>query len=616
MLASPILFVAPTPAMAEAARQVAAQLQLDLIIETARDEDTVHIVERYAGKVEVIVSRGGIAQIIAAAVGEDVSLVEVTLSLQDLLSIVSTLSLQGIGRIGVVSRANMFDGLTGDFHFGGTYIAFRACADEAGIDAAIAALHVDGIEAIIGCRQAYQTALSRGVAALFLESGAISIRMALEEALRLIRAKEHEKLQAAQLRAIIDNVDEGILAIDHDRRVRFHNRAAARIFTDGVFEPVTRVLGDAAGEQIVAVGEASFVVRNIPLGVTGEARAQVVTLHAASQIQAAETRIRISAHRRGLRAKHHFADIVGAAPVWCAVLDKARHYAARDANLLLHGETGTGKEIVAQSVHNHGPRREGPFVSVNTASIPASLLESELFGYAEGAFTGARKGGKPGLFELAHGGTLFLDEIGELAPEIQSRLLRVLQEKEIMRIGDDKIVPVDVRIICATHRDLFEQVRRGHFREDLYYRIHVLSLHLPPLRERAEDVGRLLTHFMRDFLPDGGPALMPDALAMLKAYSWPGNVRQLHNVAEVLTYLEEPCIDARQVAEALGQQAGAMAGQARLSIPEGGTLKEMEGHIIQGLLARHTPDEVCRRLGVSRVTLWRKLKAHAAHALG
>jgi transcriptional regulator with PAS, ATPase and Fis domain len=337
-----------------------------------------------------------------------------------------------------------------------------------------------------------------------------------------------------------------------------------------------------------------------------------VTLHAASQIQAAETRIRIGAHRRGLRAKHVFADIVGASPAWCALLDQARHYAARDANLLLHGETGTGKEIQAQSVHNHGPRREGPFVSINTASIPASLLESELFGYAEGAFTGARKGGKPGLFELAHGGTLFLDEIGELAPDIQSRLLRVLQEREIMRIGDDKIVPVDVRIICATHRDLFEQVRQGRFREDLYYRIHVLSLSLPPLRQRAEDIGPLCAHFLPQLAAAGtAPRLTPEALALLRAYAWPGNVRQLHNVAEILTYLDEPSIDTRHVAKALGQQAGATVADTRLCIPDDGTLKEMEGHIIRGLLARHGPDEVCRRLGVSRVTLWRKLKAQA-----
>ncbi|MGC3963466.1 MAG: sigma 54-interacting transcriptional regulator [Rhodocyclaceae bacterium] len=599
--------------MAQVVRRIASELDIDIAVETARDEEALDIVRRYAGQVDVIVSRGGIAEIIAGAVGDDVSVVEVTLSLQDLLCVVSSLSQQGISRIGVVSRANLFDGLTGDFRIGSTGIAFRACSDEAGIAQAIAELRAEGIEAVIGCRQAYRFALESNIAAVFLESNAISIRTALEEALRLIRAKRHEKLQAVQLGAIIDNVGEGILAIDNGKQVRFHNSAARRIFAAQSFDVITRMLGQGGGEHIATIHDASYVVRVIPLDVAGEKRGEVVTLQAVSQIQASETRIRISAHRRGLRAKATFDDIVGDSESLAGVIEKAKTYAAYDANLLIHGETGTGKEIFAQSVHNHGPRRDGPFVSVNTASIPASLLESELFGYAEGAFTGARKGGKPGLFELAHGGTLFLDEIGELAPEIQSRLLRVLQEKEIMRIGDDKIVPVDVRIICATHRDLFDQVRQGRFREDLYYRIHVLSLHLPPLRDRREDIVPLFTHFLCSFpgVKAQGGTLEREARDLLSGYAWPGNVRQLHNVAEVLAYFNLPRIQASHVLDVLGQQSGALAADSRVTVPDTGTLKQMEGHIIRGLLARHSQDEVCRRLGISRVTLWRKLKAQA-----
>ncbi|MFA9439119.1 sigma 54-interacting transcriptional regulator [Uliginosibacterium sp. sgz301328] len=614
MQAVPILFVAPTPTMAQMVRRVARDLGIEIAVETARDEDSLEIIQRYADSIEVVVSRGGIAQIIAGVVSDDVSVIEVTLSLQDLLGIVSSLSQQGISRIGVVSRANLFDGLTGDFRIGATTIAFRACADEAGIAQAIADLREQGIEAVIGCRQAYHFALECNIAAVFLESNAISIRTALEEALRLVRARRHEKLQAVQLGAIIDNVGEGILAIDNDREVRFHNSAARRIFaTQPGFDAITRMLGQGVGEQIATIQDNSYVVRIIPLEVAGERRGEVITLQAVSQIQASETRIRISAHRRGLRAKASFDDIVGCSDALAATIQKAKTYAAYDANLLIHGETGTGKEIFAQSVHNHSPRREGPFVSVNTASIPASLLESELFGYAEGAFTGARKGGKPGLFELAHGGTLFLDEIGELAPEIQSRLLRVLQEKEIMRIGDDKIVPVDVRIICATHRDLFEQVRKGLFREDLYYRIHVLSLHLPPLRERRDDIVPLFLHFLSGFpgVDAKGCSLEREARDLLHGYAWPGNVRQLHNVAEVLAYFKLARIEARHIVEVLDQQSGALGPDSRLTIPDTGTLKQMEGHIIRGLLARHSQDEVCRRLGVSRVTLWRKLKAQA-----
>ena len=167
-------------------------------------------------------------------------------------------------------------------------------------------------------------------------------------------------------------------------------------------------------------------------------------------------------------------------------LRRAQIYAETDATVLIQGETGTGKELIAQSIHNHSGRRNQPFVAVNCSALPESLLESELFGYEDGAFTGAKKGGKRGLFELAHRGTLFLDEIGELSPNLQARLLRALQEREIMRIGGDSIIPVDVRIIAATNKDLRGLVEEGSFREDLYYRLNMLFLHLPPLRERRE----------------------------------------------------------------------------------------------------------------------------------
>lgn len=292
------------------------------------------------------------------------------------------------------------------------------------------------------------------------------------------------------------------------------------------------------------------------------------------------------------------------------LIAKARNYANYHSNLLIYGETGTGKEIVAQSVHNHSACRKGPFVSVNTASIPPSLLESELFGYAEGAFTGARKGGKQGLFELAHGGTIFLDEIGELTPDIQSRLLRVLQEKEIMRIGDDKIIPVDVRIIAATNRDLFEQVKSGAFRQDLYYRIHVLGLRVPPLRERAEDIPLIFDYYIKKMRAKEGKSVKVSAGAMklLAAYSWPGNIRQLKNIAEVAACCGSELIDAEHVADMLGEQETRVENGKYITIADGGSLKQMEAEIIKYLLTRHTSDEVCRQLGISRVTLWRKTK--------
>ena len=339
-------------------------------------------------------------------------------------------------------------------------------------------------------------------------------------------------------------------------------------------------------------------------------RGKVITLHEVTRIQASESKIRSSFHKKGLYARYHFSDVIGDSEAIRQLTARAKTYAGHDSNLLIHGETGTGKEVFAQSIHNHSRRKLGPFVSVNVASIPPSLLESELFGYVDGAFTGARKGGKPGLFELAHEGTLFLDEIGELAPEIQSRLLRVLQEREIMRIGDDKIIPVDVRIISATNRDLFQQTQNGSFRQDLYYRIHVVGLRIPPLRARPEDIAPIFEHYLRLFAGKAGrdARLTPAARDTLSLHPWPGNVRQLRNVAEVVAYGDDEVIDAQHIAEVLGEQERASTETRFITIPECASLKQMESEIIRNLLSKHPADEVCARLGISRVTLWRKMK--------
>ncbi len=240
------------------------------------------------------------------------------------------------------------------------------------------------------------------------------------------------------------------------------------------------------------------------------------------------------------------------------------------------------------------------------------MLESELFGYVDGAFTGAKKGGKPGLFELAHGGTIFLDEIGELTPDIQSRLLRMLQEKEIMRLGDDRIIPVDVRIVSATN-DLFNMtLQKRKPSEDLYYRIYVLGLRIPPLRERLEDVPILLGACVKEISAKEGREikLTECALFALKSYSWPGNIRQLKNIAEVIAYCGPDMVDANYISEVLAEQETKIDKKPQaLPARKFVSVKEMEADVLRDLLREFSTDEVCKRLGISRVTLWRKKKA-------
>jgi len=238
-------------------------------------------------------------------------------------------------------------------------------------------------------------------------------------------------------------------------------------------------------------------------------------------------------HLRG--ARYTFASIVGAGASISAAKEEAERASRTDSTVLLRGETGTGKELFAHAIHAAGPRRAGPFIKLNCAAVPAELLESELFGYEEGAFTGARRGGKPGKFELAAGGTLFLDEIGDMPQPMQAKLLRVLQEKEVDRVGGTGSRRLDLRLIAATARNLEEMVGQGTFRADLYYRVNVIPIRIPPLREHPEDLGAIAEAFLARLSADTGEPkrqLSDELLEILRAYPWPGNVRELQNGLE------------------------------------------------------------------------------------
>ena len=612
----PILLLSPMRTISANAPNIARELGIQISIEDS-DDDAVERHIRAHPEAEVIVTRGGFAERSKRVSG--ISVVEIAMSLNELLSHLDFLTCKGFRRIGIVSHANLLNGASGDFNIVDATISIRPQDDEKSIADMVRQMAAEGFQAILGCRVAFVTARELGLEAVFLESGATSLRAALREAARILQAKEHEKLQGAQLAAIIDNIDEAVIAFTPRHEVSFFNRHASRLCTTNQastpdFGNVHSILNSGEKERITSINGNNVIARNIPLAFDGNVRGRIVTLHEVARIQASESKIRSSFLKKGFYARHHFGDIIGASEAIGQLITRAKLYAEHDSNLLISGETGTGKEVFAQSVHNHSRRQSSPFVSVNVASIPPSLLESELFGYVDGAFTGARRGGKPGLFELAHEGTLFLDEIGELAPEIQSRLLRVIQEREIMRIGDDKIIPVDVRIISATNRHLFEQTQNGTFRQDLYYRIRVVGLHLPPLRARIEDIPPIFEHYLKRFLGKKGrePHLTLAARNVLKTYSWPGNVRQLRNVAEVVAYGQDDRIDAYHIQEALGEQENTQEEETRfITIPDSGTLKQMELAIIRSLLTKHTPDQVCSRLGISRVTLWRKMKSFA-----
>jgi two-component system response regulator HydG len=303
--------------------------------------------------------------------------------------------------------------------------------------------------------------------------------------------------------------------------------------------------------------------------------------------------------------------LVAEGPAMQELLKRVARFAASSAPVAVLGETGTGKEVVARVLHANSSRAKQPFVAVNVAALPAELLESELFGHGKGAFTGAAQS-RRGLFEAADKGTLFLDEIGEMPPPLQAKLLRVLQDGEVRRVGETQPFAVDVRIICATHRDLGELVKSGQFREDLFYRLKVLSLTVPPLRERRDDLLPLAHQLLREELATAR-GFTAEAKARLLAYSWPGNVRELQNaVKHGAALAESPEVDEQDLPSELQQDARRVEGYFAAPKPlTCRTLAEVEReHILFALeVSGGSQSEAARLLGIARNTLWRKLRS-------
>ena len=319
----------------------------------------------------------------------------------------------------------------------------------------------------------------------------------------------------------------------------------------------------------------------------------------------------ISYLRKELQKQYQFHDLISKSGIMQKVFDLAHTVAKSNSNILVLGESGTGKELLARAIHNESTRAAGPFVPVSCVALTETLLESELFGHEKGAFTDAIAQ-KKGKFELADGGTIFLDEIGDISPKLQLSLLRVLQEKEYTRVGGGKPIKVDARIIAATNRDLKKAVDEGVFRDDLYYRLNVISIVLPPLREHKEDIPLLVHHFIEKFniqLVGKGERIAEEALDVLMAYDWPGNVRELENVIERAMVITKGTLIK---AEDLHLSPQVMKIQGATSLPDDKTIKSVEKkHIVKILSENHwNIQKSAEQLGIDRVTLYNKIKKY------
>ncbi|MGJ3203876.1 sigma 54-interacting transcriptional regulator [Geobacillus thermoleovorans] len=470
--------------------------------------------------------------------------------------------------------------------------------------------------------------------------GALAVFKDITELVALAEEITDLKEVRMMLEAIIYSSEEAISVVDENGNGILINPAYTRLTglteEDVIGKPATADIaeGESMHMQVlktrrpvrgarmkVGPKNRDVIVNVAPIIVDGVLKGSVGVIHDVSEIQRLTAELnRARQIIRTLEAKYSFADIVGESEEMKVAIEQAKLAAKTPATILLRGESGTGKELFAHAIHNASDRKYNKFIRVNCAAIPETLLESELFGYEEGAFSGARRGGKRGLFEEANNGSIFLDEIGELSASTQAKLLRVLQEREIVRVGGTKPIPINVRVIAATNVNLEKAIAEGAFREDLYYRLNRMPIYIPPLRARKEDIPALCRHLIQKLNQDYGrnvEGVTDEAMAKLLAYDWPGNVRELENVlgrAMIFMKFHEVMIDATHLPP-LASPSSVPAHRVETE-EEIRPLEEMvsryEASLIEQALRRHRGNKTAaaRALGISVRNLYYKLEKY------
>jgi PAS domain S-box-containing protein len=437
-----------------------------------------------------------------------------------------------------------------------------------------------------------------------------------------------------QLETLIESIHEGILAIDEQGIITTCNATAEQLVQKAKHEligsplqaiwngsPMQQVLESGIGyieqEEIYRLDnhEMHFIVTARPIHVNNRVVGVVASFRRMVDMR------RLAYVLTNEHKNLYFSEIHGKSRPLALVIKQAEQVARGTSNILITGESGTGKGMLAAAIHSASSRSNGPFIIVNCGAIPEALLESELFGYVAGAFTGAKREGKAGKFELADGGTIFLDEIGDLPLHLQVKLLHVLQSKQVERVGSNKLMPVNIRVISATNKNLEEMVRNKEFREDLYFRMNVIPLHMPPLRDRSEDILLLLDYFLAKYRQLLGHPILdftPEVKVIFSQYQWPGNVRELENAIEYAVNMETtPYIGLESIPVRIRQHhsvsAIATPGESELPLKE--RLRRHERQILSAMLQQHGQSleakrMVAEKLEIGLATLYRKLEGH------
>ncbi|MBR2540680.1 MAG: sigma 54-interacting transcriptional regulator [Mogibacterium sp.] len=595
----------------------------------------VEIANHIAPQTDVIVSSGGTAFFLMEA--SSIPVVQIDFSPLDIINSANSLP-RNIRKVGYIcfgrpvldmeSVKNLTDKTINQYIYGANRVKY----DNDEIVRAIMNARKDGCEAIIGGNVACSLASEQGLLAVETQLCEESACQALLKAYEVHNAYIGERRRLQFISAALDSINEGICVSDEDDVIYTINDAAISMFGGKASHYLGKKLDaiplevmheknsptHSEKDRLETLRDVTLNINKHPIKLDNNYIGTISTFEDVSRIQLLEGMIRKNLGKKGFSSKYHFDDIITIDSHMKMLKKMAELYASTDSPVLIEGESGTGKELIAGSIHNASRRSVGPFVSINCGAIPENLLESELFGYAPGAFTGAAKEGKAGVFEMANNGTIFLDEISEMPKDLQNRLLRVLQEKEVMRIGDNKITPINCRVISATNQNLEKLVDKGAFRADLYYRLAILKLDIPSLRMRSDDIEPLSRFFLSDknkwgLSEETTKHIISQLLDM--NYDWPGNIRELENIctrAAILFSLGEQA-SVNDIAAVLPRHEKLSEGNIRLNLSDKLTLQDMvreaERQYITAILKQNNNNQskTAKQLDIGRTTLWRKL---------
>lgn len=627
-----ICLLAPTQILAENARKIIEHEHMPITIHVAALDAAVEIAKKLQKEgYWLFISRKGTKAALEKALG--VKTVGIELNVSDYIPIIPQ-ARQEDGPIAIFTYEDIGSELTSICYMMNIKAKCYQFTDNDSCDRVVKQAVLDGAKFGIGGSTTAIAAQKYKLKHTIVESSISAIDDALRYAMQMLavhkedeKAREELQIKLEQFNNILNYSHDGIIAIDDKGCIVVVNRVASKMLSpkdqsytgkniDKVLSNtrLTNVLQSGKNEinQLMDINGTMVSTNRVPIIINNEVKGVVATFQDVKILQTAEQKIRIKLHEKGLAARYVFADIVGTSSAMQTSKKLAESFANSQFTVMLYGETGTGKELFAQSIHNASPRKDGPFVAINCTSLSKSLLEAELFGYSDSSFTGAKRGGKPGLFELAHGGTIFLDEIGELPIEIQAQFLRVLQEKEVRRVGGDKMIPVDIRVIGATNRNLEKCVEEGSFRKDLFYRLNVLNLVLPPLRDREDDYLEIAKQNYESLSGYRDEAKILRILKHYQSYSWPGNIRELINVVNRISLLVGRKMDDKTILTTL-QTMMPVFNEKKESKPEGkikDSLFDIEISKIKEVLLENNGNitSTAKQLHISRATLYRKLK--------